>query len=99
MYSNEFLEHWGAVYVASGLLEREIPFQEFLENPWGYLKAVELSSTPLCIASGYRPLLPRQRQVAQALWRSWELQTDGDGPAMPSPETSQTRIEEEETEL
>ena len=96
MYSNEYLEHWGTVYVAARLLEQGIPFQEFLENPWGYLKAVELSSAPLCIASGYRPLLPRQRQMAQALWRSWEPETDGDGPAIPEPDENRALVEAED---
>ena len=98
MYSNEYLEHWGTVYVAARLLEQGMPFQEFLEDPRGCLEAVGLQSAPLCIASGYRPLLPRQRQVAQALWRRWEPQTDGSGRAIPEPNENRALVIAEDRE-
>jgi hypothetical protein len=83
MFNDEYLDYWGAVYVAARLLEQGIFFQTFLEDPWRCLKAVSLQSAPFCIASGYRPLLPRQVQVAQALWRRWETEIDTGGPAIP----------------
>jgi hypothetical protein len=97
MYSNEYLKHWGAVYVTAHLLEQGIPFQTFLEDPRGFLKAVSLQSAPLGIASGYRPLLPRQRRVAQALWRRWEPEADESGVA--TPETRLALVAAEESEL
>jgi hypothetical protein len=77
MFNDEYLEYWGAVFVAARLLEQGIPFQEFLEDPWGCLKVVGFQSAPPSVACGYRPLLPHQVKVAQALWRHWELETDG----------------------
>ena len=99
MYSNEYIEHWGAVYVASHLLEQGIPFHQFLEDPWGCLKAVGLPSAPLCLAWGYRPLLPRQVNVAQALWRRWGPETDGGGQEIPEPDVRLALVEAEETDI
>lgn len=98
MYSNEYLEHWGAVYIACRLLEQGIPFQRFLEDPWGCLKAVSLRSAPLCLAGGYQPLLPRQVKLAQSLWRRWGTETDGGGPAISEPDEKLVFMEEERSE-
>jgi hypothetical protein len=86
MYSNEYLEHWGAVFVAARLLEQGIPFQEFLEDPRGYLKWPGQQPALLSLACACRPLLPRQVKVAQALWRRWKPQTDGHRTATPTPD-------------
>ena len=86
MYSNEYIEHWGTVFVTAHLFEQGIPFQKFLEDPWGCLKAVGLQSAPLSLACGYQPLLPRQVQMAQALWRRWEPETDRNRTATPTPD-------------
>ncbi len=94
MFSDEYLEYWGTVYVAARLLELGIPFQEFLEDPWASLKAVGLRSAPLCLACGYRPLLPRQVTVAQALWRRWEMKTDDGGPRIPGQRPAMVAEEE-----
>jgi hypothetical protein len=94
MFSDEYLEYWGTVYVAARLLEQGIPFQEFLADPRGCLKAAGLQSAPLCIASGYRPLLPRQAKVAQVLWRCWGTETGGRGPAIPEPDERLMIMEE-----
>lgn len=94
MFSDEYLEYWGTAYVAAHLLERGIPFHEFLEDPWASLKAVGLQSAPLCLACGYRPLLLRQVKVAQALWRRWGTETDETGPRIP--EERLALVEEEE---
>ena len=80
MFSDEYLEYWGAVYVASRLLEQGIPFSTFLAYPWECLKTVEWQSVPLGLASGYRPLLPRQRHVAQALWKRWVASEGNESP-------------------
>lgn len=93
MYSNEYLEHWGTVYVVARLREQGILFQKFLEDPWGCLKAVSLQSAHLCMTSGYRPLLPRQVRVAQALWRRWEPQTEGGGRGIPEPDENRALME------
>jgi hypothetical protein len=98
MFNDEYLDYWGAVYVAARLLEQGIPFQEFLADPWGSLKVVGLQSAPLSLACGYRPLLPRQVKVAQALWRRWEPETDGDEPATPEPDERLVQMEEEGSE-
>ena len=86
MYSNEYLEHWGAVFVATRLLEQGIPFQEFLKDPWECLKRPGPPPAPLSLACGCRPLLPRQAKVAQVLWRIWEPETDGNGTTTPRPD-------------
>lgn len=80
MFNDEYLEYWGTMFVAARLLEQGIPFQEFLEDPWGCLKAVGLQSAPLSVAHGYEPLLPRQVKVAQTLWRRWETESYASGP-------------------
>jgi hypothetical protein len=98
MFNDEYLEYWGTVFVAARLLEQRIAFQEFLADPWGCLKAVGLPSAPFYLACGYQPLLPRQAQVAQALWRRWEPETDGGGPAIPEPDERLALMEEEESE-
>jgi hypothetical protein len=95
MFNDEYLEYWGTVFVDARLLEQEIPFHEFLEDPWGSLKAVGLQSAPPSVACGYRPLLPRQVKVAQALWRRWGTETDGGGPAIPEPDERLALMEEE----
>ncbi len=79
MFSDEYLEYWSTVFVAARLLEQGIPFPAFLEDPRGFLKAVSPQSAPLGMASGYRPLLPRQRRVAQALWRRGKSEADESG--------------------
>lgn len=96
IFSNEYLDYWGVVYVAAGLREQGILFQEFLADPREYLKAVELQSTPVGLEDGYQPLLPRQRRVAQALWRRWALETDGGGPAIPKPQENRLLMEAED---
>ena len=98
MFNDEYLEYWGAVFVAAQRLEQGIPFQEFLEDPWACLQAVGLPSAPLCLACGYQPLLPRQVKVAQALWRRWGTETDGGGPAIPEPDERLVIMEEEGSE-
>jgi hypothetical protein len=94
MFNDEYLEYWGAVYVAARLLEQGIAFQEFLADPWGCLKAAGLASVPLYLACGYQPLLPHQVKVAQALWRRWRQKTDGGGPAIREPEERPVLMEE-----
>ena len=86
MYSNEYLEHWGTVFVAGRLFEQRIPFQEFLKDPRGCLKRPGPQSASLSLACACRPLLPRQIKVAQALWRRWEPETDGNRTATPTPD-------------
>jgi hypothetical protein len=86
MYSDEYLEHWGTVFVAARLLEQGIPFQEFLEDPRGYLNWPGPQSASLSLACACRPLLPRQIKVAQALWRRWEPETDRNRTATPTPD-------------
>jgi hypothetical protein len=98
MYSNEYLDHWGTMYVTAHLLEQGIPFQGFLEDPWGCLKSAGLQSAPQSLACGYRPLLPRQVQVAQALWRRWGQEADGGGPAISEPDERLVLMEEEGSE-
>jgi hypothetical protein len=93
MFSDAYLEHWGAVYVAARLRERGIPFREFLADPWECLKTVERRSPPLGLAGGFRPLLPRQKRVAQALWKRWLPETDGGGPATGEPDENQVLME------
>lgn len=93
VFSDEYLEYWGAVYVAARLREQGIPFQEFLEVLQECLKTVELRSPPLCLAGGFRPLLPRQRRLAQALWRRWAPETDGGGPATREPDENRALVE------
>jgi hypothetical protein len=99
MFNDEYLEYWGTVFVAARLLEQGIPFQNFLADPWGCLKAVGLQSAPLSLACGCRPLLPRQVKVAQALWRRWEPETDGNRPAIPQPDKRLAFMEEEDREI
>lgn len=76
MLCDESLEYWGAVFVAARILEHGITFCEFLEDPWKWLKALGLPSAPLGLASDYRPLLPRQVNAAQALWRRWDREAN-----------------------
>ena len=96
MFNDEYLEYWGTVFVAARLLEQRIAFQEFLADPWECLQAVGLSSAPLCLACGYQPLLPRQRQVAQELRRRWETETGANG--LSTPETTPALVAAEESE-
>jgi len=91
MYSNEYLEHWGTVYVTARLLEQGIPFQEFLEDPRGFLKKLGPQPAPLFLACDCQPLLPRQVKVAQALWRRWEPETDGNRLATATPDNTPAR--------
>lgn len=86
MYSNEYLEHWGTVFVAGRLFAQGILFQEFLKDPRGCLKRPGPQPAPLSRAGDCRPLLPRQVKVAQALWRCWEPETDGNRTATPTPD-------------
>jgi hypothetical protein len=86
MFNDEYLDYWSTVFVAGRLLEQGIPFQEFLKDPWGCLKRPGPQSAPLSRAGGCRPLLPRQVKVAQALWRRWEPETDGNRTATPTPD-------------
>ncbi len=95
MCSDEYLEYWGTVFIACRLLEQDMAFDEFLKDPWGCLKAMGFQSAPLSLVCGYRPLLPRQVQVAQALWRRWEPETDGGGRAIPEPDEWLVRMVEE----
>ncbi len=76
MYSDEYLDYWGEVYMACSLSEPGIVFHEFLEDPWRCLCELGLQSAPVSLALGYQPLLPRQGQVARALWRRWEEEDD-----------------------
>lgn len=96
MISDEYLDYWGAVYVAARLRERGIPFQAFLADPWECLKTVALQSTPLGLPGDFRPLLPRQRRVAQALWRRRAPETTGGGPVIPKPPESRLLVEAED---
>lgn len=89
MYSNEYLEHWGAVFVAGRLLEQGLPFEAFLKDPRGCLKRPGPQWAPLSLACACRPLLPRQVKVAQALWQRWEPKSDGYRTATPTPEKRQ----------
>ena len=98
MFNDEYLEYWGTVFVACRLREQRMTFGEFLADPWGCLKATRLQSAPLSLACGYRPLLLRQAQLAQALWRRWELETDSGGSAIPEPDERLALMEEEESE-
>jgi len=76
MYSNEYLEYWGEVYAVCRLFDYGTVFQEFLEEPWRCLCELGLQSAPVSLALGYQPLLPRQGQVAQGLWKRWEDEDD-----------------------
>jgi len=86
MYSDKYLEHWGTVFVAGRLFEQGIAFQEFLKDPRECLKRPGPQSASLSLACACRPLLPRQVKVAQALWRRWEPETDGNRTATPTPD-------------
>ncbi|MHB8743684.1 MAG: hypothetical protein ACYC9L_11230 [Sulfuricaulis sp.] len=80
MYSDEYLDYWGQVYTACRLSEPGIVFHEFLADPWRHLCELGLQSAPVSLELGYRPLLPRQAKVAQALWKRWEAE-DQDKPS------------------
>jgi len=97
MFSDEYLDHWGAAYVAAHLRERGIFFQEFLADPRGYLKTVRLPCARLCVASGFRPLLPRQKRVAQTLQKRWALEPDGGGSATGEPDETRALVEAEDS--
>lgn len=76
MWRDESLEHWGQVFMATGLYEHGITFGEFLEDPSGYLAALGPPCMPAGLAGGDRPLLPRQRRVARRLWQRWEWEAN-----------------------
>ena len=97
MFSDEYLDYWGAVYVTARLCELGIPFQDFLADPWECLKGVELQPTPFLGCC--RPLLPRQRQVVQALWKSWESQTNEARAAIPKSHENRLLAEAENRKL
>ena len=71
MRCDESRDNGGAVFAATRLREHEITCRGLIEDPPGRLKALGLASAPVGLARGYRPLLPRQRRVAQQLWRRW----------------------------
>jgi len=96
MFSDEYLDYWGAVYVAARLLERGILFHQFLEDPRGYLKTVGLSCAPLCIVSGFRPLLPRQKRVARTFWKRCAPHATRIGPAIPKRQQNRLLAEAED---
>jgi hypothetical protein len=98
MFNDEYLDYWGKVFVVARLLEQGIPFQEFLEDPRGSLKVVGFQFAPPSVACGYRPLLPRQVKVAQALWRQWNQESDGDGKVTPTLDARLALVEEEDSE-
>lgn len=72
MQCDESLEYWIAVFVVTRLHEQGFTFRRFIEDAHGRLKALSLPSAPVCREHGYLPMLPRQRRVAQALWRRWK---------------------------
>lgn len=72
MRCDESLGYWSAVFVVTRLREHGNICRGFIEDPPGWLKAMDLASAPVGSACGHRPLLPRQRRVAQALWRRWK---------------------------
>lgn len=98
VFSDEYLEYWGTVFISCRLLEQGMTFGEFLNDPWGCLKAMGFQSAPLSLACGYRPLLPRQVKVAQALWRHWKPGADGRGGATSTAE-ARLALAEAEDEL
>lgn len=86
VFNDDYLDYWGAMFVAGRLLEQGIPFPEFLKDPWGCLKRPGPPPAPLALVCGCPPLLPRQVKVAQALWRRWEPETDGNRTTTPRPD-------------
>jgi len=96
MFSDEYLDYWGAAYVAARLSERGIFFQEFLADPRGYLKTVRLPCARLCVASGFRPLLPRQKRVARTFWKRWAPHATRIVPAIPKRQENRLLAEAED---
>lgn len=83
MFNDEYLGYGGTVFVAARRFEPRIRFREFLEDPWG----------------SDRSLPPRQVQVAQALWRRWEPETDESEQMTPEPDEKLVLMEEKECDL
>lgn len=59
-YTDEYIEHWAAVYEQYKPSLRTLSFEQFLTNPWGYI--VELAGD-----TDMLPLLPQQAAVARRL--------------------------------
>lgn len=73
MRCDEYYEHGGAVLLAVLLREYRIIFTELLEDLRESPQVPGLPYVrPIRRTCGYRPLLPRQRRAAQALWRRWQ---------------------------
>ena len=60
-YTNEHLEFWGEVYRADPVLQRAVPFDRFIADPWKYMHAPRDAAAP---QGEHRPLLPRQLAAA-----------------------------------
>ncbi len=61
-YPDEYIEHWGWVYLLnSALRKRGVLFETFLIAPQEILDAV--ATPPVADVDDYRPLLSAQRQV------------------------------------
>ena len=71
MYSDAALEYWGDIFLAISLREDGIAFEQFLTNPWGYLRAAGQESAPTALENGYRPLTRRQAAVARNIEQRW----------------------------
>lgn len=59
-YTDEYIEHWAAVYEQYKPSLQTLSFEQFLANPWGYI--VELAGD-----TDMLPLLPQQAAVARRL--------------------------------
>lgn len=76
MYNNEYVEYWGRMDIVTRVFNEGITFRVFLGDPAGWLGTVARPSAPESWVVAYRPLLPRQRRVAQRLWQRWEREAN-----------------------
>lgn len=77
-HTDEFIEHWGSVFVTLGLRELlGISFERFLECPAAHLEAAQAADEALRAQAEavavrlaeqvFEPLLPRQRAIAERI--------------------------------
>ena len=68
-YSDEYLDHWGDVYVANYALftARNVLFETFLLDPWAILTAVTFGFPLPSGEDGFYPLLPAQKAIQERL--------------------------------
>jgi len=71
--TDEQLDLWGNVYVHCHF-ENKFRFDEFILNPWAYLRIEHQESAPQCILDGYLPLLPEQAKLIADYWHEVDQQ-------------------------